>query len=195
MPMIQSSIMTDRNVFQWFVLLACQQAVEKQLVQDQVFRQAYRRFRRGIVLESFLNVGMIIFLVGILLFHHQQLIFFCLIWMGGLWRLNFLQRQIVAQIGGKLVPAYVSDYEHKTLFQITEVLGRVFEVPSLTDVQSAVDNISRRALIGAIAVAFVIVPFLLREALIFLILSYAAVVLLKRSPLMMRLLTQNSVDK
>lgn len=188
LPMLKSSILTDSNVYRWFIFLADQRQVKEKLTQDQIFRKTYGKLRRGFALENVLHIFLIALLTSILLFKQYILIFFLLILIGVMVRLNSHLRQNIAQISEKLILDHVDDYKHKTLFQITEILGRIFKIPSLTDALSAVDNISRRVLIVIVMIFCFIIPFLNKEILVVLILFYITGVIILRSPLVLRCL-------
>ena len=186
MPMLKSSILTDPNVLRWFTFLAGQKAVKTQIIRDQKIQEIYKNFQRNLIIADCAYLLLALGFLALAIYRS----FYCwtavVVFAGIIWKLKGLGKQLVAQIGERIILNQIRDYEQKTLFQITEILGKNFAIPSLTDILSVIDNVSRRAVIAAFMLAFFIIPFSLKGALIFLIGSYAFVAVSIRTPLALR---------
>lgn len=143
------SIQSDYQVYRWFRFLITQQPVKQDLIKIKNAKQLYYALRTKSLL---LNVALIILfgLFSLVLLKQQ----YPLIWLIALlvyiscW-IYKTKKIIVSQISAILL---LHDFEAsklslKTLYQIGEVYGRQYNMPSLVSTIYNLDNIRRKAVI------------------------------------------------
>ena len=185
--MIESSIRTDRQVFQWFDMLVTRLEVRKLLGSEEGFDNIYKELHKNFIKSSFL-LGLLITSMLFGLYSEYLSLWGIAIasFFGFLWLRNS-RKSYVARIAGVLISSQVREHDHKTLFQVCEILSRQYHVSSLTDSMSWADNLERRFIIGTFFFVFLIVPFSFQWAVVVLVLSniFLSTIIL-RHPMILR---------
>ncbi|MCK5014050.1 MAG: hypothetical protein KAS66_09530 [Candidatus Omnitrophica bacterium] len=155
-----STIKTDKQVRWWFVCLLLQRALKEELSQNKEAGALYKKFRSILCLEKVIFFLLLIVFLLVIVTRQFQYSFLPVIFFVISVFLQVRKRQYIVKVCTFLLKRDFdrSLFARKTLYQIGEFYGRKYNVVSLVNTVTSVDNMTRKAVFYTIIFATFIYP-------------------------------------
>lgn len=185
----RNTILTDQQVFRWFLFLIELPQVREAVATTEELRGAYRRLSRRRVWQRGVYASMVTVIGAVLLTQYYYPVWLLLPLWGGLALVERPLKETVFVIGSALVDRHYDEktFTQHTLYQIGERLGHEYRVHTLVDGIAWSDIMMRRWLIiVAFLVVFLLVMSFWRGLVMIFILYFAGNIVINAGPVYRR---------
>lgn len=158
-----SSIDHDEQVYRWFAFLAGQPNIKAKFGKEGAGKDLYRHLQSTGARRKMLGLTALFFMTGVLYFEQMPYLWVTVLFLFPFAKLEHDHKKWVKEISTQLL---VHDFEpaelrQKTLYQISEIYSRKYNIPSFVDAVYFADAITRKSILLAV----ICLPFVIQMSL------------------------------
>ena len=171
---LTSSIDHDGQVYRWFTFLVSQPEVKSKFTEKENGKGLYQKLDVVRATQIAIGILSLVFLIGVLYLQKYKYLMLGLVLIYALIKLNLSKRRYVKDISRQLLE---QDFEpsglgQKTLYQISELYSRKYNIPSFVDAVYFADAITRKSMLVTVFCIPFIVQLNLWQAVLTLMGAY-----------------------